>query len=63
MESYRPLAAAPELQQDWSQPQQADRSATWPELFTVRWGLCGCTAADSQADACEQPLPPSMPLC
>lgn len=34
MESYRPLAASPELQQDWSQPQE-ERSATWPELFTV----------------------------
>lgn len=33
MESYRPLAASPELHQDWSDPQE-ERSATWPELFT-----------------------------
>eukprot|EP00882_Tetradesmus_deserticola_P008029 GHRQ01008458.1.p1 GENE.GHRQ01008458.1~~GHRQ01008458.1.p1 ORF type:complete len:479 (+),score=171.28 GHRQ01008458.1:521-1957(+) len=32
-EDYRPLAAAPELQQDWDDPQDKERSVTWPELF------------------------------
>ncbi|WIA14454.1 hypothetical protein OEZ85_002979 [Tetradesmus obliquus] len=30
---YRPLAAAPQLHQDWDEPQDEQRSVTWPELF------------------------------
>jgi low temperature requirement protein LtrA len=30
---YRPLAAAPQLHQDWNEPQDEQHSVTWPELF------------------------------
>jgi low temperature requirement protein LtrA len=32
-DDYRPLAAAPQLHQDWDDPQDEERSVTWPELF------------------------------
>jgi low temperature requirement protein LtrA len=30
---YRPLAAAPQLHQDWDDPQDEQRNVTWPELY------------------------------